>query len=71
MVLLIFCFILGQQIFSQPFWNRFKQSACYSIEGWLVMGKSPIQTNPTPILQNLLYKFNILSSQKHQYIIPM
>ncbi|KAM4070779.1 hypothetical protein ACJW30_11G011800 [Castanea mollissima] len=69
---LIFCFILGHHIFSQPFWTRFKQSACCSIEGWLVMGKSPIQTNPAPILhQNLPYKFNILSSQKHQYIIFM
>ncbi|KAM3684014.1 hypothetical protein ACB098_11G011700 [Castanea mollissima] len=73
MAFLTFYFILSQHIVSQPFWTRFKQSACCSIQGWLVMGKSLTQTNPTPILpQNLPYKFTTSSLVKNtQHIIPM
>ena len=51
---LTFYFILSQHIVSQPFWTKFKQSACCSIQGWLVMGKSLSQTNPTPTLPQKL-----------------
>ncbi|KAL4597831.1 hypothetical protein ACB092_11G016800 [Castanea dentata] len=38
--------------------------------GWLVMGISPTQKNPTRILhQNLPYKYRIFSSKK--FIIPV